>query len=215
MKNANQPANGALELSTEGQPAKPTLAERLKDPKRWRKSITDVGVWFLFGTLLTTMLSMYSPGYPIVVGTASIKPGVYWLDQTAYSYSVDDFVTFAFKPTQPWLLERYGTDRVFTKMVKGVAGATIYADANHKLKVCHSTVYSGGEPRCEELGQLQRADSLGRPMTPWIPANHQYTLKDDELWVHGPNPKSLDSRYYGPIRTSAVSGKAKPLFYWE
>lgn len=197
------------------EPRPPTLKERFKDPARWKKSLTDVGVWFLFGGLLTTMLSMYAPGYPIVVGTTSITPGVYWLDRTAFAYSVDNFVTFAFKPSQPWLLERYGDDRIFTKIVKGVAGDTVYADANLNLKVCHSTAHTGSVAQCEAVGQALTQDSFGRPMTPWVPANHQYTLKDGELWVFAPNAKSLDSRYYGPIRMSAVNGKAKPIFYWQ
>ena len=215
MNDMKHAADGAAELFPAGAPHKPTLAERFRDPKRWKKSLTDVGMWFLFGGLLTTMLSMYSPGYPIVVGTTSITPGVYWLDRTAFSYSVDNFVTFDFKPSQPWLLERYGDTRVFTKMVKGVAGDTIFADADLKLKVCHSTVYTGGEPRCQDIGQALLQDSFGRPMKPWVPANHQYTLKDGEMWVFAPNARSLDSRYYGPIRTEAVSGKAKPIFYWH
>lgn len=215
MEKSTQAAGKAASSLESAAALAPTLRERFKDPARWRKALSEVGIWFLVGGLLTTMLSMYTPGYPIVVGTSSITPGLYWLDRTAFAYSVDNFVTFAFKPAQPWLLERYGDDRVFTKMVKGVEGDTVYADATLKLKVCHSTTYIGGDVRCQDVGQAQVRDSAGRPLTPWVPANHQYTLKAGELWVFGPNPKSLDSRYYGPIRTSAVNGKAKPIFFWQ
>lgn len=214
MDDMKQTAGEAVNIFPESAARKPTLKERFKDPKRWKKSLGDVGIWFLFGGLLTTLLSTYSPGYPIVVGTASISPGVYWLDRTAFAYSVDDFVSFPFKPSQAWLQERYGNDRIFTKMVKGVAGDTVSADANLNLKVCHAPSYGSSEVRCEAIGKAQEQDSYGRPMTPWVPAGHQYTLREGELWVYAPHAKSLDSRYYGPVLVAAVDGKAKPLFYW-
>lgn len=214
MTDTKQTAGEAVDILARA-PRKQTLTERFKDPARWKKSLTDVGVWFLFGGLITTMLGMYSPGYPIIVGTSSIAPGIYWLDRTAFSYGVDNYVTFAFKPAQDWLLQRYGNDRIFTKLVKGVAGDTVYADENLKLKVCHAAPYGGGASTCEAIGVAMTQDSLGRPLTPWVPANHHYTLRDNELWVYAPNPRSLDSRYYGPIAAGAVNGKASPLLIWQ
>jgi type IV secretory pathway protease TraF len=212
MDDSKQTADLAVNIV--GAPVKrePSLKERMKDPARWKKSLTEVGMWFLYGGILTTLLSMYAPGYPIVVGTSSISPGLYWLDRTAFTYPLDSYVSFDFKPSQTWLQERYGMDRVFTKIVKGVPGDTVYADADLKLKVCH-TLY-GGEQHCQDIGQALVKDSLGRPMTPWVPANHHYTLREGELWVYAPNAKSLDSRYYGPIVTSAVHGTATPIFFW-
>ena len=194
-------------------PKEPNWKERLKDPERWKKSLYDVFVWFLFGGLITTMLSMFAPGYPILVGTNSIPTGLYWLDQQAMGHYTNEYVSFPFRPTQDWLRERYGSDRVFTKMVKAVPGDTIYADAELRLKVCHARPDSGA-PECEDIGVPLPKDSEGRPMTPWVQANYQYTLKQHELWVYGPNPKSLDSRYYGPIRSELVKGKATPLILW-
>lgn len=193
--------------------AKPSLKERFKDPKRWKKSLTDLGLWFMYGIVITTMLSMYSPGHPIIVGTASIHPGLYWLDKQVTTFRVGDYVSFPFKPSQEWLRTRYGDDRIFTKMVKGVAGDTVYADDNRTVKLCH--VGYDGSQTCEELGQVLEFDSVGRKMTPWVPANHQYTLREGEVWVYAPHKKSLDSRYYGPIRTETISGKASPLFLWS
>lgn len=193
--------------------AKPSLKERFKDPKRWKKSLTDLGLWFMYGIVITTMLSMYSPGHPIIVGTASIQPGLYWLDKQVTSFRVGDYVSFPFKPSQEWLRTRYGEDRIFTKMVKGVAGDTIYADDSHNVKLCH--VGYDNSQTCEVLGQVLEVDSVGRKMTPWVPANHQYTLREGEVWVYAPHQKSLDSRYYGPIRIETIRGKASPLFLWS
>jgi type IV secretory pathway protease TraF len=213
LRNAQTEAAEQAVDSLLQKPALPSLRARFSDPARWRKSLTDLALWFAFGGLITTMLGMYSPGYPIVVGTTSITPGVYWLDRQAFSYSTNDFVTFPFMPAQPWLHERYGDGRIFTKIVKGVPGDTIYADTQLRLKVCHKSSV-GDAPVCEDIGVAQTQDSLGRPLTPWVPAGHQYTLADGELWVYAPNVKSFDSRYYGPVRSDSVSGKAKPLFYW-
>lgn len=214
MEHTNETAVSAVNSLQSDTPKKPSLKERFKDPARWKKSLSDLGLWFMYGVLITTMLNMYSPGYPIVVGTSSITPGLYWLDRQVSSFFPGDYVSFPFKPSQDWLLKRYGDDRVFTKMVKGVPGETVYSDSEQRLKVCHVSP-PGLPPSCEELGVALKEDSIGRPMTAWIPANHQYTLRAGELWAYAPNPKSLDSRYYGPIRADSVHGKASPLFLWK
>ncbi|KVP96405.1 hypothetical protein WJ97_10975 [Burkholderia ubonensis] len=213
-EHTNETAAPAVNSLPTDTPKKLSLKERFKDPTRWKKSLTDVGLWFMYGILITTMLNMYSPGYPIVVGTTSIKPGLYWLDRQVTTFYLNDYVTFPFKPAQDWLLKRYGDDRVFTKMVKGVPGDTIYADSEQRLKVCHTSPL-GGEQSCQDIGVALKQDSIGRPMTAWVPANHQYTLRAGELWVYAPNVKSLDSRYYGPIRAESVHGKASPLVLWD
>lgn len=209
-------AGSAVDIFSQATATEPSLAERFKDPKRWKKSLSDLGLWFMYGVLITTMLNLYSPGYPIVVGTTSITPGVYWLDRQVTRFFPGDYVSFPFKPAQEWLLKRYGVDRVFTKVVKGIEGDTIIADGAQHLKVCHKTVGDAAQPKpCEDLGVALQQDSIGRPMTAWVPAGHQYTLQAGELWVYAPNLKSLDSRYYGPIRADSVYGKASPVFLWK
>jgi type IV secretory pathway protease TraF len=191
-----------------------TLTQRFHDKERWKKSLMDVALWFMGGVLITTLISTYSPGRPIVVGTNSIPEGVYWLDLRVNSFHDGDYVSFPFKPAQEWLRARYGVASVFTKQVKGEAGDTVYSDDQQNLKVCHPAK-QGEQPACEAIGTAQKVDSLGRELTAWVPANHQYTLREGELWVFGPNPRSLDSRYYGPIRSVAVEGKATPLYTWD
>lgn len=190
-----------------------SLKERFQDRRRWKKSLYDVTLWFLFGVLVTTMLSQFSPGYPILVGTASVQKGLYWVDRQATRYEVGDYITFPFKPSQPWLQERYGSDRIYTKQVKAVAGDTVYADDQGELRVCWARV-TPSQPACETLGRARTVDRKGRPMTPWLAAEQAYTLQAGEVWAHGPNPLSLDSRYYGPVSLAIVSGRAKPLLRW-
>ncbi len=213
-QDVNKAADQAASSFPADVPARPvSMRDRFKDPARWKKSLTDLALWFMYGLLVTTMLSRFSPGYPIVVGTASIQPGIYWLDRQAESFHRGNFVSFPFRPAQEWLQSRYGEGRVFTKQVKAVAGDTVYADANGSLKACYA-IYAASDRICEDLGQILEVDSVGRPMTAWIPPNHEYTLREGELWVYAPNKRSLDSRYYGPVRTETVEGRASPMVLW-
>ncbi|MBV8401895.1 MAG: conjugative transfer signal peptidase TraF [Acetobacteraceae bacterium] len=57
-------------------------------------------------------------------------------------------------------------------------------------------------------------DTAGRPLQPadqgW------YRVKDDEVWVlSGHDPRSFDSRYFGPIPVSNVRGIARPVWVFE
>lgn len=207
---AEQASESATESGTPPDVRRPSLRERFRDPARVKEALYDLTVWFLFGGLVTTMLSQFSPGYPILVGTESIPPGLYWVDRRVSSYFEDDYVTFPFKPTQAWISERYrGNQRVFTKQVKAIEGDTVSADEQGLLRVCR-TRNTAVPVRCEELGRPRDVDSQGRAMTPWLAPRQQYVLQAGELWVHGAHPKSLDSRYYGPIHTSIVKGRATP-----
>ncbi len=59
----------------------------------------------------------------------------------------------------------------------------------------------------------------GQPTTPLTPSvgkeiTYPYTLGEGELWVMGDNRlNSQDSRYFGPIDTDAVTGRAF-MVYW-
>jgi conjugative transfer signal peptidase TraF len=55
-------------------------------------------------------------------------------------------------------------------------------------------------------------DSTGRPLEHWIGCRR---LAADELFLlSGDRTASFDSRYFGPIRSSAVIGEAIPLWTW-
>jgi conjugative transfer signal peptidase TraF len=57
------------------------------------------------------------------------------------------------------------------------------------------------------------ADREGRPLPVWEQCR---TLDDDELFLLSTtNPASFDSRYFGPVSTSAVIGSARPLWTWS
>ncbi|WP_227871449.1 S26 family signal peptidase [Novimethylophilus kurashikiensis] len=160
------------------------------------------------------MISRYAPGYPIVVGTPSVPTGIYWVDKTAPAHR-NNLVTFPFEPKAAWLRERYGDEHVHTKLLKGLPGDTIHADNANNLTLCHHLQDEVGPPDCEPVGKVQEKDSKGRPLFSWVPANQGYVLKAGEYWVYSPHPKSLDSRYHGPIESASVTGVATPIWLFR
>lgn len=55
-------------------------------------------------------------------------------------------------------------------------------------------------------------DGSGRRLTPWSQCRR---LRAGELFLLSTsNPASFDSRYFGPVKTSAVIGLAHPLWTW-
>jgi len=55
------------------------------------------------------------------------------------------------------------------------------------------------------------ADSKGRPLAAW-PAGH-YAVKPGTIWVGSSyNPRSFDSRYFGPIPESAVQHRLRAVW---
>lgn len=55
-----------------------------------------------------------------------------------------------------------------------------------------------------------KTDTHGRPLRPW--PSGRYEVPPDTVWVASPhNPRSFDSRYFGPVATSAIRNHARPL----
>jgi conjugative transfer signal peptidase TraF len=53
-------------------------------------------------------------------------------------------------------------------------------------------------------------DSKGRPLTPW--PFGRYSVAPGTVWVASSySPKSFDSRYFGPVRVSAIRARVRPL----
>ena len=55
-----------------------------------------------------------------------------------------------------------------------------------------------------------RTDTKGRPLTSWPPG--RYTVEPGFVWVASSyNPRSFDSRYFGPVAISSIRDHVKPL----
>lgn len=58
----------------------------------------------------------------------------------------------------------------------------------------------------ESVSHNLQGDPLPRP------TNGEYTVAHGTYWVINPHPRSVDSRYYGPINRSAIDFGALPLW---
>lgn len=185
--------------------------ENLKRLDRWAASGRDLLIWFMFGIVLTKAISMLSPGYPIVVGTPSIPVGVYWVTKGAV-IDRGDLVSFSFQPQEEWL-KRYGDNLTHTKVALGLPGDIVTADSSGNLEVCSRLGSSSSSAwGCVAAGRAQDKDRMGRDLKAWLAPGESYTLKEGELWIHAPHPRSLDSRYHGPTQVDQVFGTASALW---
>ena len=193
------------------EPIKLPLLTRLLNAKRWSEVLKDQLIWMMVGCLLIFMLTKTLPGHPILVITPSVPTGVYWLDRTAQGFRAGEYVTFEFNPSNKELSRRYAPNTLWhTKMVRATEGYVIASDSLLHLTACSPEIW--GKPVCVDAGVAQTKDSKGRVLEPWLAPGARYVLKRDELWVYGPHPHSLDSRYHGPILAPDMKGKAKPLW---
>lgn len=196
-----------LSLEQERRP----LIRRLLNAQRWSEVLKDQLIWMMVGCLLIFMLTKTLPGHPILVSTPSVPMGVYWLDRTAHGFKAGDYVTFEFNPANKELSRRYAPYTLWhTKMVKATEGYMVTSDAQLRLTACSPAIW--GTPTCSDAGTAQTKDSKGRVLEPWLAAGAGYLVKRDELWVYGPHPSSLDSRYHGPVQVGDMLGKATPLW---
>lgn len=192
-----------------------TISENTSDlPKktrRWGRSLAKTGLWFCAAFFATAYIADKIPAYPIVVHTNSIDPGIYWLDTSARSIKRGDTVSFRFIPKTDQLKSRLG-ESGHTKQILGFPGETVKASLDGSYQVCSQPQNSVAQ--CYPVGDPMQFDSRGRPLDPWLSPGESLTLADDEYWVYAPNPRSLDSRYNGPVQYSQIKGKASPIYVW-
>ena len=92
----------------------------------------------------------------------------------------------------------------FEPLVKPIA-----ATAGDIVAVSGSGVLVNGQP-IRGTAQLTQ-DSAGRPLLPFQTGT--YTVAPGQVWlVSGHDPRSFDSRYYGPVPVENVQGVARPVW---
>ena len=92
----------------------------------------------------------------------------------------------------------------FLKIVAATGGDII--DVSHDRIVINGYALPGSAQ--------QERDSKGRALSEF-PAG-RYRLPTGAIWLWTPNPRSWDSRYYGPIPAKNVSGFARLLLaFWD
>jgi len=82
----------------------------------------------------------------------------------------------------------------------------VAAIAPQRVCVLDGSVRIGGVP----VATVLHADGRGRPLRAWAVCRR---LRPSELFLLGTtNPASFDSRYFGPVKASAVLGIAHPVW---
>jgi conjugative transfer signal peptidase TraF len=95
----------------------------------------------------------------------------------------------------------------YEPLVKPVA-----AVAGDQVTVTRGGITVDGRPVAYSV-QLLR-DSAGRPLRSVAPG--LYPVMPGEVWLlSGHDPRSFDSRYFGPVPTASVQGMARPLWVFD
>ena len=131
--------------------------------------------------------------------TASTPIGLY-LEQVDVAPKRGDLVVVRPDPALArWMVARgyIGKSVPLVKRVAAAAGARV-CRAGVNLSIDGLTVATA----------LDR-DHLGRPLPTWSGCT---VLQRDQLFLLNPAPTSLDGRYFGPTSSSAVVGRAVPLW---
>jgi conjugative transfer signal peptidase TraF len=133
--------------------------------------------------------------------TASVPIGFYWESATG------EYVEFC--PSGPWA--KMSADRGYRapgscfdrhepllKRMIGFPGDVVNYDANG-VRINGFTLPASAP---------YQLDTEGRPIQhfPW----GEYVLGATQYWVMGSNPRSFDSRYYGPIDGSQIRSRLRP-----
>ena len=144
---------------------------------------------------------IYNPSDSVAVGWYRIDPFDPRTGLLARPLSVGSVVLTTLPPDAAALAAQRGYLPARVPLLKRV-GAT----APQHVCVFDALAWIDGVP----VAAVRPADRLGRPLPSW-PQCRQ--LRPDELFLlSSSNPASFDSRYFGPVRASAVIGVAHPVW---
>jgi conjugative transfer signal peptidase TraF len=147
--------------------------------------------------LVAQSLSTWSP-FLVWNASPSVPVGLYWIDQTPPG--VGDLVLTRLTGPLASLANRRGylwRTVYVLKPVFAVAGD----------RVCRFGPHIFVRRRLAALARGN--DSARRPMPSWHGCR---TLQAGELFLLAGDPASFDSRYFGPLRTELVAGRAARLW---
>jgi conjugative transfer signal peptidase TraF len=88
-------------------------------------------------------------------------------------------------------------------------GKLVLAIAGDRLDVAPGGITLDGRPLPSTASVA--ADPAGRPLCRQLGS---HLVPSGALWLISPHPRSLDSRYFGPVAASALLGRLRPLATW-
>ncbi len=143
--------------------------------------------------------------------TRSIPLGLYWLSSSPIS--VNSYVIFC-PPDQPAFLEAKKRGYLTSGFCEGELGYMM-----KKILAAKGDAVSFNVDGVRVNGQLlplsarYSQDKAGRAMPVPVPST-QVLNKNELLVMSDVNPKSFDSRYFGPVDIGQVKSTITPIFTW-
>jgi conjugative transfer signal peptidase TraF len=139
---------------------------------------------------------------PMIINeSASMAKGVYGRSGNVVDLKRGDVIAMAMHaPAKDYLVEELGYPEG-TMLIKRVAGLSgdVMCRHNERVTINATTVYAA------------RLDSRGNPLPYWQGC---IALSPNEVFLLGDNPASFDSRYFGPVTASQISGTYKAVMTW-
>lgn len=133
--------------------------------------------------------------------TASAPLGFYWLGDDRVGAG-DLALVRPPNPLARWMAQRryLPLNVPLIKRIAAVDGQVVCITAG--------AVFVDGQ----RVASVLQHDLLGRALTPSTVCRR---LRADEVFLMNGEPRSLDSRYFGPLSRHCVLGRLTPLWTWE
>lgn len=160
-------------------------------------------IWTAFGLAIVSFASLEDPRYRLMYNASDSAPRGWYALVPEREFQVGMFV-FARLPTRA---EKLAAERGYLplrvpllKQIRAARGDFICAQ-DRVLTI-------NGETAAQAL----KTDGNGRPLAQWTQCR---LLEDDEVLLLGiDNHASFDSRYFGPVNVSSITGRAIPVWTW-
>jgi len=161
-------------------------------------------VGIVFGVSAMLGAAWFKPAIQLVFNPTDSAPRGWYLITPAARFRVGDYVVAQMPNEAALLAAARGYLPLTVPLLKHVGAA-----AGVRVCACKGAVYVDGVP----VAQALDVDSNGRTLTGWQQCR---VLASDELFLLNPgNKASFDSRYFGPVKTGYVRGRATPLWTWS
>ena len=161
-------------------------------------------VGIIIGTVALLGATWLKPPFQLVFNPTDSAPRGWYLIAPAARFRVGDYVVAQIPNEAAVLAAARGYLPLTVPLLKQVRAAM-----GTRVCVCGAVVYVDGVAVASTLD----ADSKGRTLTGWHECR---ALTRDELFLlNASNKASFDSRYFGPVRTTGVRGRATPLWTWS
>ena len=149
--------------------------------------------YFILGFMVFLFLYAKFIGYIGINTDVSLPYRVFYVDKLHTSdFKKGDIVVFRF-----WGSDYYSEGKQFVKMVSCVSGSY--------LKVAGRDFYCDGV----YLGRAKEKDKWGKEVSPFF---YDGIVPKGKYFVLGTHFDSYDSRYYGFVDESYITGRAYPIF---